>query len=44
VPIRRIAAPLYTSARKYRELGWLATTWRHQRLTWLQAWQESRSR
>jgi len=44
VPIRRIAAPLYTSARKYREHGWLATTWRHQRLTWLQAWQEARSR
>jgi GT2 family glycosyltransferase len=44
VPIRRIPAPLYTSARKYREHGWLATTWRHQRLTWLQAWQESRSR
>ncbi len=44
VPIRRIAAPLYTSARKYREHGWLATTWKHQRLTWLQAWQEARSR
>ena len=43
VPIRRIAAPLYTSARKYREHGWLATTWRHQRLTWSQVWQESRS-
>jgi GT2 family glycosyltransferase len=44
VPIRRIAAPLYTSARKYREHGWLATTLRHQRLTWLQAWREARSR
>lgn len=44
IPIRRIAAPLYTSARKYREHGWLTTTWRHQRLTWLQAWAEARSR
>lgn len=44
VPIRRIPAPLYTSARKYREHGWWATTWRHQWLTWMQAWAEARSR
>ncbi len=44
VPIQRIPAPLYTSARKYQEHGWLATTWRHQRLTWAQAWAEARAR
>ncbi len=44
IPIRRIPAPLGTSARKYRDQGWLLTTLRHQRLTWTQAWQESRSR
>lgn len=42
LPIRRIPAPLPTSARKYRDHGWLATTWLHQRLTWSQAWQEAR--
>ncbi|MGE4072982.1 MAG: glycosyl transferase family 2 [Lysobacterales bacterium] len=44
IPIRHIPAPLATSARKYREQGWLLTTLRHQRLTWVQAWQESRAR
>jgi hypothetical protein len=44
VPIKRIPATLGTSARKYRDQGWLLTTLRHQRLTWAQAWQESRSR
>lgn len=41
LPVLRIPAPLHTSARRYRDHGWLATTWRHQRLTWQQAWQES---
>jgi hypothetical protein len=31
-------APLYTSARKYADHGWLATTARHLRLTAAQAW------
>lgn len=44
LPLRRIPAPLPTSARKYHDNGWLATTLRHQRLTWAQAWQESRAR
>ncbi|MCB1601746.1 MAG: glycosyl transferase family 2 [Lysobacterales bacterium] len=44
VPIKRIPAALGTSARRYRDQGWLLTTLRHQRLTWVQAWQESRSR
>lgn len=42
VPVERIAAPIYTSARKYSEQGWLRTTWRHQRLTWRQAILEAR--
>ncbi|MFO1495982.1 MAG: glycosyl transferase family 2 [Lysobacterales bacterium] len=42
VPVQRLAAPLYTSARKYREQGWLRTTWQHQRLTWQQAVREAR--
>jgi GT2 family glycosyltransferase len=40
LPIRRIPAAIYTSARKYAAHGWLATTWKHQRLTWKQAWRE----
>ena len=44
VPVTRIPATLLTSARKYQKQGWLLTTLRHQRLTWAQAWQESRSR
>ena len=39
LPIRRIPAPIYTSARKYATQGWFATTWKHQRLTW-QQWRE----
>jgi hypothetical protein len=35
-------APLYTSARKYADGGWLATTARHLRLTAAQAWHEAR--
>lgn len=42
VPVLGMAAPLYTSARKYAQLGWLRTTWQHQRLTWKQALAESR--
>lgn len=34
LPIRPIGAPLYTSARRYREAGWLRTTWRHQVAVW----------
>lgn len=44
LPLVRIPAALTTSARKYRDGGWLATTWRHQRLTWQQAWAESRAK
>jgi len=40
LPVRRIPAPIYTSARKYAAQGWFATTWKHQRLTWQQAWRE----
>ena len=35
-------APLYTSARKYAEGGWLRTTARHVWLTAAQAWHEAR--
>lgn len=35
-------APLYTSARKYAEGGWLRTTGRHVWLTAAQAWREAR--
>lgn len=34
LPLQRIAAPIYTSARRYAQRGWLATTVRHQWLTW----------
>lgn len=44
VPVTRIEATLLTSPRQYQKRGWLLTTLRHQRLTWTQAWQESRSR
>ena len=30
IPIRPVGATITTSARRYREQGWLATTWRHQ--------------
>lgn len=38
LPLRRIAAPLATSARKYAQQGWLSTTALHLRLTAGQAW------
>lgn len=34
LPIRPIETSLYTSARRYREAGWLRTTWRHQVAAW----------
>ena len=40
LPVLRIPAPITTSARKYSERGWFATTWHHQRLTWQQALRE----
>lgn len=42
VPLRRVGAPLLTSARKYGRRGWAATTLRHVWLTALQAWPEWR--
>lgn len=39
IPLRRIGAPLYTSARKYAQQGWLRTTARHVGLTCRQAFQ-----
>lgn len=42
VPLVAAGAPLYTSARKYAEHGWLRTTARHVRLTAAQAWHEAR--
>lgn len=42
VPLVAARAPLYTSARKYAEHGWLRTTARHVRLTAVQAWHEAR--
>lgn len=38
LPVRRIGAPIRTSARKYARAGWLRTTLRHWRLTAAQAW------
>ena len=38
LPLRHIPAVLETSARKYAQHGWLRTTWRHWRLTVVQAW------
>jgi hypothetical protein len=40
VPIRPTGGTLCTSARKYREHGWLSTTMRHLRLSALQAFPE----
>lgn len=37
VPLRALGAPIYTSARKYAEHGWGATTAWHLRETWKQA-------
>jgi GT2 family glycosyltransferase len=42
LPLRAIDAALITSARKYAERGWAATTLRHLRLTAVQAWREAR--
>lgn len=43
VPLRPLRAPLYTSARKYAEHGWGATTAWHLRQTWKQARRFARS-
>lgn len=43
VPLQPLRAPIYTSARKYAQLGWWATTRRHLRLTCAQAWRFSRT-
>ncbi len=40
VPVRPAGARLWTSARRYRDDGWLRTTARHVRLTARQAWPE----
>jgi hypothetical protein len=37
VRLLAVGRPLYTSARKYRDQGWLATTLTHFRYTWRQA-------
>ena len=37
VPLRPVGAHLQTSARKYRDQGWLKTTFQHGYLTWRQA-------
>lgn len=37
IALRAAGAPLYTSARKYTEHGWLSTTARHLIMTWQQA-------
>ena len=42
LPLRRIGARLFTSARKYERGGWASTTARHLRLTAAQAWPEWR--
>jgi hypothetical protein len=42
VAVAPARAPLYTSARKYADGGWLATTARHLRLTAAQAWRGAR--
>jgi hypothetical protein len=39
--VRSTGHPIYTSARRYAEQGWLATTTRHLRLTWRQALPEA---
>lgn len=40
IALRSIEAPIYTSARKYRDRGWFKTTARHVALTYKQAWPE----
>lgn len=42
IPLRRVGARLFTSARKYERGGWAATTARHLWLTAAQAWPEWR--
>ncbi|MGV8942834.1 glycosyl transferase family 2 [Thermomonas sp.] len=42
IPLRRLAAPIYTSARKYAQHGWWRTTRHHLLLTCRQAWRHSR--
>jgi len=44
LPLRRLAAPLYTSARKYAEHGWFRTTVWHLSATWRQARHFARDR
>lgn len=34
LPVRRIEAAIHTSARRYRDRGWLRTTLEHQRAAW----------
>jgi hypothetical protein len=34
LPLRGLPGRIYTSARRYREQGWLATSWRHQVNAW----------
>ena len=43
VPLQALRAPIYTSARKYAQQGWLATTSWHLRFTCAQAWRFSRT-
>lgn len=40
IALRAIEAPIYTSARKYRDRGWFKTTVWHVALTYKQAWPE----
>jgi hypothetical protein len=42
IPLRAAGAPLYTSARKYAEHGWMQTTAHNVWLTAAQAWRELR--
>lgn len=44
LPVKRVAAPLATSARKYAEQGWFKVTGRHVRLTFSQARVAKRAR
>jgi rSAM/selenodomain-associated transferase 2 len=43
LPLRRLAAPLGSSARKYAAQGWARTTWQHVRCTAAQAWPQWRA-
>ena len=42
IPLRRLTATIYTSARKYAQHGWWRTTRHHLVLTCRQAWRHSR--